>query len=374
MNKVELRTRFDKEISAPDKELLWEQLEEYKYVADACIETGGWAEFKEEADKLARWQWRMLKRAKLPGRTPRDPFYIESELTDLEREHAAALAPYLAKRAALLPEVRAFREEKLGGDTLEPEQEQITAFLRTELGHLFSDENSDLEFALKQVPSYLDGDEIDELMDLVGGHLNRGIESEDRYWQNNFRRAVEFDSMSWSYEPVQQSLRGFMHLICDETGGTLEDLGRWLVSRYPWPLRDAVWFVLTGEPPEVEPLHIQYHRDSGTYTLTFAPWISEKTIRRVYRNLYNRDNSPLGSKTLSLFRFVNDCTEPEQTPKWSEMTRRWNEQHPDDKFTDRSALRRAYKRAEARLASLWVNELGDVENEAADIVDPDVLF
>ena len=37
------------------------------------------------------------------------------------------------------------------------------------------------------------------------------------------------------------------------------------------------------------------------------------------------------------------------------MTERWNEQYPDDKVSDRSALRRAYKRAEEQLVSPWKN-------------------
>jgi hypothetical protein len=71
-----------------------------------------------------------------------------------------------------------------------------------------------------------------------------------------------------------------------------------------------------------------------------------------------RDNRPLSTKGLTVFRFVDKHTEPGQTPKWAKLTKRWNQQHPDDKFTDRSGLRRAYKRAEERLASPWASEQG----------------
>jgi hypothetical protein len=103
----------------------------------------------------------------------------------------------------------------------------------------------DLEWALGQVPSYL-YEEDEELKDLVGGWLNRAREAVYEHYTENFRRAVEFESMSMSYEPFREFEHGLMHLIRDEDGGTLEDLGRWLITRYPWPLRDAAWFVWKG--------------------------------------------------------------------------------------------------------------------------------
>jgi hypothetical protein len=96
----------------------------------------------------------------------------------------------------------------------------------------------------------------------------------------------------------------------------------------------------------------------GTYHFTFAPWISEETIRRAYRSLHENDNRPLGSKVLSAFRFVDEHTEPGQTPKWAQLTRLWNARNPGpgQTFWDGSALKRAYERAEKRLASPWANE------------------
>jgi len=140
----------------------------------------------------------------------------------------------------------------------------------------------------------------------------------------------------------------------------LEALGRSLVARYPWPLRDAAWFVITGEAPEVEALNIEVDRARDTCTITLAPWISEKTLRRAYRGLHENDNRPLGSKVLSAFRFVDENTEPGRTPKWSELTRLWNKRcrdrnREDLTFFDGSALKKAHERAEARLASPWAN-------------------
>jgi hypothetical protein len=88
------------------------------------------------------------------------------------------------------------------------------------------------------------------------------------------------------------------------------------------------------------------------------PWVSERTVRYAYRSIQHSDNRPLGNKSLSAFRFVDKHTEPGRTPKWAELVDQWNRKHPEegDKFTDRSALRKAYKRAEKRLASPWMDQ------------------
>ncbi len=199
--------------------------------------------------------------------------------------------------------------------------------------------------------------EEDKLKDLLGGWRNRSEESKLRYAHQAFREAIELDSMAIPIEPADPLyLRGLMGLVCDRSGRTLEDVALQLISRYPWTLRDAAWFVLTGKAPALRSLKVQTDESSGAHTITFAPWISEKTLRRAYRNLQEGDNRPLSRKTLAAFRFVVERTDPQQTPKWAKLTREWNQQHPDDKFRDRSALRQAYERAEERLASPWLNE------------------
>jgi|SRR5215208_1213118 len=359
MDEAELRRKFDREVSAPDKEMLWEWLEEDHYVSDVCSGDSGWEEFEAEADRLANRQRRMLGRTKPPGRRPQ--FYsIEVELNEHEKEHAAALSPYLGKRAALLPEVCDFRRKKLGGSVLRPEA--VVEFIRSELGgRLSSKDDMDLASELQYAATGPFPD-IEELKDLVGGWMHRSRASHSRHEYKVLSRALESDSLAMLDEPIDIYATGAMDLIHGENGQTLRDLGRWLCSLYPWPLRDAAWFVLTDEPPEVEPLKIHRNASSGAFRLIFEPWISEETIRRAYRSVQLGDNRPLETKSLAAFRFVTAYAEPGEKPRWAELTRRWNERFPNHKYTDRSALRRAYKGAEERLAVPWMLEEEELES------------
>src|SRR5919112_2058284 len=129
MNEVELRRRFDKEVGAPDKELLWKWLKEDRYVSEVCRGEAVWGEFKAEADRLAERQWQMSGRVKPPGRAART--VVDVDLDAYEKECAETVSLYLAKKAASLPEVRRFRQERLGGKLLTTEEAE--EFLREEL-------------------------------------------------------------------------------------------------------------------------------------------------------------------------------------------------------------------------------------------------
>jgi hypothetical protein len=350
----ELWARFDKALSAPNKELLWQWLKQDQCVTDVCSGRSEWNEFKDAALRLANRQRETLRWGDSMSRSREVPD-VHVPLTDLEQEHAAALRPYLAKRAALLPDVRGFRKEKLGGEILNPDQ--IIAFLRKELSYLPAQQYAVVQPSLKQILSHSGGISAEELKDLVAGWEQWSGETRTEHWLDESRRAIELRFVAVPRRPSQQSVPGLMYFVRDHTGRTLEDISRSLVTRYPWALKDAAWFVLTDEPPKVECLKIQDDKARGRYMFTFASWVSEKTVRFAYHRVQPKDNRPLSTKGLAAFRFVDEYTEPGRTPKWAELTRRWNEQHPEDKFRDRSALRQAYERARERLAYPWKDKL-----------------
>jgi hypothetical protein len=69
----------------------------------------------------------------------------------------------------------------------------------------------------------------------------------------------------------------------------------------------------TGERPEVVPLRFSYHRSRRVFTLSFAPWISEKTVRKAYRKgqkvVQGGDNRRMNERTLAVMRFVTEHTD-----------------------------------------------------------------
>ncbi len=113
---------------------------------------------------------------------------------------------------------------------------------------------------------------------------------------------------------------------------------------------------MTGERPEVVPLRFSYHRSRRIFTLSFAPWISEKTIRKAYRKgqkvVQGGDNRRMKGRTLAVTRFVTEHTDDEgNRPSWPELTDLWNREHPGEwRFKDRFGMRKTHQRAEKKLA------------------------
>jgi len=336
MNEVELKRKFDKEVGAPDKELLWKWLKEDRYVSEVCGGESGWEEFKGEADRLAKRQWQMSGRVKPPGRAARTT--VDVDLDSYEKECAETVSLYLAKKAASSPEVRRFRQERLGGKLLTTEE--VKEFLRGELqrnvpDHVHSRSKLDWTWS-----DYVDVTDLQELLEFVVPD----------------RSAVDLSQrLLYPYEGG----RGISWLR-KEIAKNYSELCLYLVARYPWHPYDAALFLLTGERPEVVPLELSFNLHSRFITLTFAPWISEKTFRKAYRKcqkvVQGGDNRRMKERTLAVMRFVTEHTDDEgrRLRSWSQLTDLWNEQHPGEwSFKDRFGLRKAYLRAEEELAGVW---------------------
>jgi hypothetical protein len=336
MNEVELKRKFDKEVGAPDKELLWKWLKEDRYVSEVCGGESGWEEFKDEADRLAKRQWQMSGRVKPPGRAARTT--VDVDLDSYEKECAETVSLYLAKKAASSPEVRHFRQERLGGKLLTTEE--VEEFLRGEL--------------LRKVPDYVhsrserDWTWIDyiDVMDLI--ELLAFVVPDRSEVGLSQRLLFPYEGgrgILWSRKEIAKNY---------------SQLCLYLVARYPWHPYDAALFLLTGERPEVVPLELSYNRHSRFITLTFAPWISEKTFRKAYRKcqkvVQGGDNRRMKDRTLAVVRFVTEHTDDEgrRPLSWSQLTDLWNQHHTSEwRFKDRFGLRKAYLRAEEELAGAW---------------------
>src|SRR5215208_5105620 len=334
MNEVELRRKFDKEVGAPDKELLWKWLKEDHYVSDVCSGGSDWEEFKEEADRLAKRQWQVSGHIKPPGRAARTS--VEVELEYYEKECAQTASLYLAKKAASLPEVGRFRQERLGGKLLTTEEAEES--LRRELLKDLPDDPHSL--------SWLDQSLIAEVGVMGLEHLLDFALPIDRWPAVGLSQHLLFPHEGSDGRIVSGK----------RIAKNYSDLCLYLAAIFPWDPYDAARFLLTGERPEVVPLELSYNRHRRVFTLNFAPWISEKTFRKAYRKcqkaVHGGDNRRMQERTLAVMRFVIKHTDDEGNRlSWPELTNQWNKKHPGEwRFKDRFVMRKTYLRAEEELA------------------------
>jgi hypothetical protein len=148
MNKAGLKGRWEERVSTADKgvlDKLWQDLtEQYSdYIDDALRDSRLIADLVDLAEDRIEY-WRLeSQRGKPHGRTAQT--IVEVELDYYEKECAETASLYLVKKAASLPEVRCFRQERLGGKLLTTEEAE--EFLRGELKGDVSDDRplSDLD-------------------------------------------------------------------------------------------------------------------------------------------------------------------------------------------------------------------------------------
>ncbi len=131
--------------------------------------------------------------------------------------------------------------------------------------------------------------------------------------------------------------------------------------RYPlaiWANPDgAETFILTGKV-QLSPLRIESELMTGPLapiTLRIMPFISTRTVERAYRDFQRRlrggDNRPVQQRGLALLRFVTErrAVEGPQKENWERWRKEWNREQyarPGRRFSERSAFRRAFLRAE----------------------------
>jgi hypothetical protein len=228
-----------------------------------------------------------------------------------------------------LSEVREYREQKLGSENKRLEYKEVKDFLKHEL--ISQEEEQEMVLSLR----------FEELIALACGSSGAVASFDETIFPNSTEGLVFF---------------------LQEEGLSLGDLSSWLAALYPWSAEDAALFVLTGKPPEVVALALSYHRTRSVFTLSFTPWISENTFRRVYRKARDRahgvENRQPGSKALAVLRFVSERTPPTEDPRWTELVRTWNQDGDIPtlwKFKSVSAFRKLYLRTEQRVAGSWID-------------------
>jgi hypothetical protein len=340
----QIRGKLERELGSRFLHPAWERFEGSGGFEDYCREDLDWGDFKGLAEDELEYQRKMidaiavqpLPRARIRRQEP-----IEIELEDREREFTDTLAAYLRDDAVLLPVVRQFRNKMLEDGLLSPEEpEQVREFLQDELASYLDYISLDPTYRPEELT------DAEDFKDLIGGVADPFGELSLLFPLHNNpqnREAMELARGAVNFR--YPYLEGIMEFIRDDDR-SLRDLSRWLTTRYPWEQKDAAWFVLTNAPPDV--LSLAFSRDPTchTFTLTFAPWVSEDTILRAYRSAYKGDAKLSTEKSLAVLRFVDEQTPPEEKPQWARLTKLWNEQHPEKTYEERSGgLRKSYEGA-----------------------------
>jgi hypothetical protein len=336
MNKAELRGRWEERVSTKDKDVLdaiWQDFEDSGDVDYALNEPEtGLEDLVLDTENRLKY-WRLGRGHTKPvGRAARTA--MEVELSDYEKECAQTASFYLAKKAASLPEVRRFRQQKLGCRVLTTEEAK--EYLKREI---LSDLSGVGPREQDSYISWVNHMSAEELADWVTPTARQRVYS------------VQDEIFPDSSQNPPVIVVGSRERL--DYGGLIQ----YLTAIFPWASDRAGWFLLTGERPEVVPLQFSYHRSCQVFTLYFAPWISEKTIRKAYRKgqkvVHGGDNRRMQERTLAVMRFVTEHTDDEgNRPTWSHLTDLWNKEHTGAwTFKDRFGLRKAYLRAEKGLAS-----------------------
>jgi len=259
---------------------------------------------------------------------PVEPSEHESDATD-------ALRTYFAAHAAQRRLVKRFRREHLPHGLLRRDEE-ISEFLFGELAE---------ELTVESFLDYPEGKPADTVpllldrkppqRDTCGVYTQEELASMRASEEQRQEEEMEWDWESYKWPPPGELPRM---------------LAKWLFDKYPWAsIEDAEVFLISGRPPRLaEPLRATQDDANAAYSITFSPWISEETVVRAYRKIKSLHRRQPGDKTLRVLHFVSEQADDEGVlPTWGALHERWKVANPDpeDRFSDRSALNKAYRRA-----------------------------
>jgi hypothetical protein len=264
----------------------------------------------------------------------RELWDIPVEPAERERVMTNALRTYFAAHAARRPLVRRFRNEYFPHGLLRRDEE-ISEFISAELGIWMTvDAYLGYPEGKPNDPVPLRLDSKPPQRETCGVHSHEELA---RWRAQDEQRQEEVMEESWElYRFLSEDL--------------LRRLAAWLVDKYPWAsVEDAEVFLISGRPPRLaEPLRAAQDDANAAYSITFSPWISEETVLQAYRAIQSSFHRPPGDKTVQVLQFVSEQADDKGVlPSWAVLYDRWNAAYPKkkDRFEDRSALYKAYRRA-----------------------------
>jgi hypothetical protein len=263
---------------------------------------------------------------------------VVPEVGQYERLRADVLSEYLAKMAAINPEVIRFRSDVLTGELLTLEQARAflsspaTRYLKREVWQTYG------------IPARHIATLLDE---------NRGRTEDGPFHWVRLRtdppgeEHTVFIPNPQSYDSLYLAEDGFRRITFwpGSVLGELRTLCKELTKVHPWDIDQATWFVLTGETPFVRPIRAKKQEtwliDGRAYTtisLTVQPWVPPEQVETVYRQLQKQviggAHGRVSDKNLNLLRFVIDRADgsgnlPKGKGLVKDWDKKWQHQRPE---------------------------------------------
>jgi hypothetical protein len=143
----------------------------------------------------------------------------------------------------------------------------------------------------------------------------------------------------------------------------LREVALKLAGSYGWTEEAAVWFVLTGETPEIKSLEVRARVSSNVYapqqwriSLNVMPWVPAETVKNAYRHMQKqmlKGKTPKKSeredhlRILEVARFVWEQLRLGNTNEkrpWVDLCGRWNQRFPNQQFDSSNPFRTYFER------------------------------
>lgn len=300
--------------------------------------------------------------------------YLSVTLEAPEKRRAEAYAAFVARWISSYQDVWGFRESVLGGEKLVPEQ--AYNFLTSPAVRCLSPE------AIRSIGAPLFTHEAEVVnSELVGGPT-------DPYLRLDIGLNPPGDVLTVEYVPREAALPGNqairIPLVFDSgENSRAKGLGSWPLAyrdsdgkkrtAHPWPgsalmkLRDAairlsrllgwdqehaVWLLLTGEPPYLNPFRLKLGYSRGkpmTVKMEVAAWMPVEQVARLFRRI-QQETLTAGSKrlpprSLEVCAFVeNHIQDAPDRSVWPYLCDRWNAAHPGEAYKNWRTFRQTYHR------------------------------
>jgi hypothetical protein len=249
-----------------------------------------------------------------------------------ERLRAVVLSEYLAKMAAINPEVVQFRSDVLAGALLTPEQARdflsspATRCLKREVWQAYG-------ISPRHTATLVDenrGRTEDGPFDWVRLRIDPPGEEHTVSIPN----PQSYDSLYLAEDGRNKRITFWPGSVLGELRG---ELCKELTKVHPWDIDQTTRFVLTGETPFVHPIRARMQEETWltdgraytTISLTVQPWVPPEHVETVYRQVQKQviggAHGRVSDKNLNLLRFVIDRADGSgNTPKGEVLVKDWD--------------------------------------------------